>query len=242
MKVWAVVGFWMLAGIAGVAAGQATGSSGSAQQAPYTLQVNSRVVLTDVSVTDKHGKPVQGLTQSDFAVLDNGHPQRLASFEEHQQPAEEMPVSAPAMAPGVFSNSYLIDPPAVVNVILIDATTIGVVDQMYLYEQMRRFVEKLPAGEPAAVFDRRGDTALELQNFTSDHDLLMTARLEQISMQVNQDQERTVAHPMVQFDQAVNLPWGEDYLLVAVWDETSGRMGMLSLQVDVPKPGKAKQK
>ena len=67
-------------------------------------------------------------------------------------------------------------------------------------------------------------------------------RLEQISMQVNQDQERTVAHPMVQFDQAVNLPWGEDYLLVAVWDETSGRMGMLSLQVDVPKPGKAKQK
>lgn len=112
--------------------------------APYTLTVQSRVVLTDVSVTDKHGNPVTGIPQSDFAILDNGHPQKIASFEEHLQPAEEMPVSATA-APGVFSNAYLNDPPSVVNVILIDATTIGILDQMYLYEQMQKFVAKLPA-------------------------------------------------------------------------------------------------
>ena len=142
---------------------------------PYTLQVQSRVVLTDVTVTDRHGNPVPGIPQSDFMILDNGRPQKIASFEEHRQPAQERPAAATPAAPGVFSNAYLADPPAVVNVILIDATTIDVVDQMYLYEQMQHFVEKLPAGDVTAVFDRRGDTAIELQDFTSDHDKLLTA-------------------------------------------------------------------
>ncbi len=153
----------------------ASSAAAAQNKQPYTLQVQSRVVLTDVTITDKHGNPIQGIPESDFLVLDNGRPQKLASFEEHRQPAQEMPVSATAAAPGTFSNAYLNDPPAVVNVILLDATTIRIVDQMYLYQQMKRFVEKLPPGETAAVFDRRGDMTLELQTFTSDHDKLLAA-------------------------------------------------------------------
>jgi VWFA-related protein len=69
----------------------------------------------------------------------------------------------------------MLHPPAVVNAILTDTTTIGLVDQMYLYEELTKFVQKLPAGEPVAIFCRAGQMTLLLQGFTSDHALLMKA-------------------------------------------------------------------
>ena len=71
-------GVWLLIGTT-PAWGQTASSPGSSNQAPYTLQVNSRVVLTDVTVTDKQGNPITGLTENDFRLLDNGKPQKLAS-------------------------------------------------------------------------------------------------------------------------------------------------------------------
>ncbi len=58
-------------------------TSGSGSQPGYSLQANSRVVLTDVTVTDKKGNPVHGLKASDFRISDNKSPQEIASFEEH---------------------------------------------------------------------------------------------------------------------------------------------------------------
>ena len=47
-------------------------------------------MLTDVTVTDKQGNPITGLTENDFRLLDNGKPQKLASFEEHRQQALQL--------------------------------------------------------------------------------------------------------------------------------------------------------
>ncbi len=143
------------------------------QTAPYTLQVNSRVVLTDVTVTDKQGNPITGLTQNDFRLLDNGKSQKLASFEEHRQQAPRL-MEASA-TPGHFSNDYLRHPPAQVNILLFDTTTIGIVDQMQLFQQMKQFVNNLPAGEPVAVFTRAGPVTVELASFTDDHATLLAA-------------------------------------------------------------------
>lgn len=174
MKFHVTAGAAVLVGMAAMsAAAQATGGPGFSGQAPYTLGVKARVVLTDVTVMDKHGNPVTGLTESDFRILDNERPQRLTSFEEHR---EQLAKLAEASAtPGSFGNDYLRHPLGQVTVILFDTTTIGVVDQMYLFQQMKRFVESLPAGEPVAVFTRWGDVAVELASFTDDHETLMTA-------------------------------------------------------------------
>ncbi len=48
----------------------------------FTLKVQSDLVLTDVVVRDrKTGAPVRGLTRDDFTILENGKPQRVASFD-----------------------------------------------------------------------------------------------------------------------------------------------------------------
>jgi len=143
-------------------------------QGTYTLHVDSRVVLIDVTVTDSDGNPVRGLTQSDFRISDDGHPQKLGSFEVHVESSSPVTATA-AKGPNVFSNDSLLHLPSTVNVILIDTTTIQLIDQMYLYDQLTKFVEKLPAGQPVAIFHRAGQATLLLQNFTSDHQLLLAA-------------------------------------------------------------------
>lgn len=214
-----VIGSMMVAVLACLrAAGQApqppdAPSADSSQKLSYTLKVYSREVLTDVSVTDKNGNPVTGLTEKDFLILDNGKPQQLASFDEHREQTTKLE-SGPA-TPGVFSNSLLRHPPPQVNALLFDTTTIQIVDQMYLFQQMKRFVESLPPGEPVAVFTRWGDVTLQLSAFTDDHAVLLTAikraipKLQSTGAWMANDMD-TLRHMMVylnEFPGRKNLLW-----------------------------------
>jgi VWFA-related protein len=139
-----------------------------------TLQIGTHIVLTDVTVTDSHGNPVHGLTSSDFHIFDDNHPQPISSFEEHTSSLAPIPPSTPTI-PNLTSNDFLLHPPSPVNVILIDTTTIELIDQMYLYEELTRFVRTLPSGQPVAIYCRSGNATLLLQNFTDDHALLVAA-------------------------------------------------------------------
>ena len=56
------------------------GGVGTLPPPPTTASPDSHITL-DVVVNDKSGKPVAGLTQQDFTVLDNKQPQRILSFE-----------------------------------------------------------------------------------------------------------------------------------------------------------------
>jgi hypothetical protein len=51
-------------------------------RAGYPL-LRSRLVLAPVAVTDASGMPVPGLEASDFAVLDNGRPQKIVVDSIH---------------------------------------------------------------------------------------------------------------------------------------------------------------
>jgi Ca-activated chloride channel family protein len=51
-----------------------------AQAAP-PIHVNVRLVNVFVNVTDAQGAPVPGLTQKDFALSEDGHPQKISYFE-----------------------------------------------------------------------------------------------------------------------------------------------------------------
>jgi len=142
-------------------------------QSTYTLQVNTRVVLTDVTVTDKNGNPVHGLPQSAFRIFDNKQPQQVASFEEHAGiPAASLPLEG---ASGDYSNDYLLHLPPVLNIVLIDIARLDMADQMYLNYELTKVLNERPEAQPLAIFLRAGSGCFLVQNFTSDRKLLLAA-------------------------------------------------------------------
>jgi VWFA-related protein len=152
---------------------QASGGS-TTSQTGYVLQANSRVVLTDVTVTDKQGNPVHGLKASDFRIFDNKKPEDIASFEEHSK-GDAAPAPQPVSAAGVYSNDYLVHPPRVLNILFLDLTNISIEDQMYLNYQLGKFFDALRPEDPIAIYARTGGASILLQGFTSDHVLLRAA-------------------------------------------------------------------
>lgn len=152
----------------------AQAGAGSGSQPKYTLQANTRVVLTDVTVTDKQGNPVEGLKTSDFQIFDNNKQQEIASFEEHRR-GDTRDSLQPISMPGTYSNDYLAHPPHVLNVVFLDLTNIEIEDQMYLNYQLGKFFDALKPDEPIAVYARTGGASILLQGFASDRALLRAA-------------------------------------------------------------------
>lgn len=139
-----------------------------------TLHLYSRLVLLDVAVTDGNGKAIHGLSQSDFHIFDNNLPQKISSFEEHVVDPTT-PYQPATTGSRTYSNDVLIHPPPVFNLILIDTNTIDLPEQMYLYDQLNRFINQLPVTQPIAIYSRWGDRAMLLQDFTAEHPPLLKA-------------------------------------------------------------------
>ena len=145
------------------------------QNQPYTIQTTSRVVLTDVTVTDKNGNTVHGLPESAFQIFDNGKPQTIASFEEQSGGPAPQPIEPAVASKGTYSNDYLAHLPPVLSVVIIDISNLEVPDQMYLYYELHKFFKEQPLGQPLAIYLRAGNGCFLVQNFTADRELLLTA-------------------------------------------------------------------
>lgn len=81
------------------ASAQVTGQNkpvGDANQAP-TIHVTTRLVIESVSVKDKKGNPIEGLTAKDFAVTEDGVRQTVKICEYQKLP--ETPAALPATPP-----------------------------------------------------------------------------------------------------------------------------------------------
>src|ERR1700721_1438041 len=65
-----------------------------------TLSVSSQLVIETVSVKDKSGNPISGLTARDFTITEDGAPQKIQFCEHQELPAEGAvsPVALPSVA------------------------------------------------------------------------------------------------------------------------------------------------
>ncbi len=73
------------------------------QNAPLTPQVykfetTTQLVIVNVSVKDKNGKPIENLKPSDFTVTEDGKPQEIKVFEYQQLEETPLPQTAPTLA------------------------------------------------------------------------------------------------------------------------------------------------
>jgi VWFA-related protein len=177
----------------------------SPQPAPTapTLKVYSRETIVDVTVTDSKGKPVHGLTQSDFTVKEDNKPQPIRSFEEFGSAAPTPAQPLPKLPPNVYTN---LQPPAVTgatNILLLDflntapllspaccgvtdpantdVTKMGAEDlrlaaraEQLVKQEAMKYLSTLSPGTRVAVMGLSSNLRL-LQGFTSDPALLRAA-------------------------------------------------------------------
>lgn len=169
-----------LSALAGLFAMLAAQNAVLAQQSPEaqvpapTIRVTTHMVLVDVVVTDKQGKPALGLKPENFAVEENGKAQKITTFVTPEQ--NQPPAPGPALPPGIYSNrAQYRAPGGPITVLLLDATNTQFKDQAYARRQMLRFVrEQYKPSQRMAVFTLT-DSLHVLQDFTTDPQLLYTA-------------------------------------------------------------------
>jgi len=144
-----------------------------AQEIPApTIRVTTRMVLVDVVVTDKEGKPVPGLRAEDFTLEEKGKAQKIATFTE----ASLATSAVEALPPGIYTNrAQYRSAGGPITVLLLDALNTAFKDQAYARQQMLKFVQQqYRPGERMAVFTLTRQLRV-LQDFTSDPQILYTA-------------------------------------------------------------------
>ncbi len=147
--------------------------SGSEIPAP-TIRVNTRMVLVDVVVTDKQGKPITGLKPDEFVLEESGKKQKIATFTTPEDAAKA--ATPQSLPPGIYSNApEYRSPGGPVTVFVLDAANTPFRDQAYGRLQMLKFVqEQSKSGQRTAIFTL-ADTLRALQDFTSDPAVLRAA-------------------------------------------------------------------
>ena len=137
-----------------------------------TIRVSTRLVLVDVVVTDKHGRPVLGLQPADFTVIEKGKTQKISVFTPPNQSSAKP--AAPALPPGVYSNRpQYRSPGGPPTVILLDAANTRLANQTYARTQMLKWVvDEYRPGDEVAVFALT-DRLVSLSDFTDDPEILL---------------------------------------------------------------------
>jgi VWFA-related protein len=139
------------------------------------LKVKTRMVVVDVIALDHKGVPVTDLKADDFTLQEENKPQKIRVFNFQQGPQGQPAVMAPAALPASrITNMPRFKTNSALNVLLLDGINVTNANQKYAREQMLKFLEKLPAGQPLAVYGM-GTRLRMLQDFTVDPALLKDA-------------------------------------------------------------------
>jgi len=167
------------------------------QQAP-TFQVQSNLVVVDVTVRDRKGNLVGDLSREDFRIYEDNVPQQLITFSLENipigpAPAVAAPQGAPAKVAGGTAPASARPPAQIVNlglnpdqppkkedlqgkrlvILFFDLSSLGTEDLIRSVDTARGFVEK-QAGAQDLVAVATYSSALELvQDFTNDRDVLL---------------------------------------------------------------------
>jgi len=148
------------------------------QQQP-TIKSDVRIVLVDVVVTGAKGQPASGLKKEDFLLSEDGKAQTVSFFEEHTD-GKVTPVALPVMPPDVFTNYPTVKTTDSVNVLLLDSLNTQAIDQVYVRQQMEKYMEAAlasPHGARVAIFTL-GQQLRMIQGFTADSGGLKDALLD----------------------------------------------------------------
>ncbi|HEU5341905.1 VWA domain-containing protein [Edaphobacter sp.] len=167
-----------LAGAPLAARAQQANSNGT-----FTLKVQSNIVLTNVVVRDKKtGELVKGLKASDFTILENGKPQKLATFDfqsvdEAAVLHENSTVTGKATVADLLNQNFAAQPAALKDhrliVMFFDLSSMQPEDVDRAVQAAQDYINnKMQPADLVALVSL--DTSLSMdQDFTADKALLL---------------------------------------------------------------------
>jgi len=160
----------------GVIVSQAQQTAPSPTPSPLpTLKVSTRLVVVDVVAADGKGHPITDLKAEDFTLTEEGSNQQIKVFN-FQQPAssDQAQQSPPKLPPNLVTNVPTYKPNRTMSVLLLDGLNTDNNSQKYARQEMLKYLSKLPAGQPVAVF-LLGNRLRMIQDFTTDPQMLREA-------------------------------------------------------------------
>jgi len=155
----------------------------------YTLSVHSQLVVEAVTVKDKDGKPIEGLTAKDFTVTEDGTPQKIRYCEYQTLPST--PILEPPSAPSEESltiyrtlNRSQIAPETTGNTkykdhrllaLYFDMSAMRPAEQLRALAAAEKFVRtQITTADLVAIMRYNGASADVLQDFTADRSRLLS--------------------------------------------------------------------
>jgi VWFA-related protein len=217
---------------------EATPPPGNNQSANiYSFKAAVRRVVVDVVVTDSKGAPVRGLSEKDFSIEEDKTPQRILSFDPHDQDEWKgvLPANVP---PNTFINLPRQPEQGPLYVLFYDMVNTGdgrVMNSDYsaniiARQQLVKFVNSKPAGTRFALIVLSDGLHL-VQGFTNDKQLLLKAL----------DPEGNTPHMPKVFLYSANYGIGDPYYYVAIMkdiahylDGYSGRKNIIWVSSKFP--------
>lgn len=163
-----VVGYSLITVLACVSA--YAGQSPSLESSP-TIHSTSELVVVDVVATDAQQNPIHHLSASDFMISEDGHPQTIKVFEEHDADMKAPQPPMPKFQPGKFTNFSPAPANGALNILLLDKLNTPMAAQSVVRDQVLKYLKEAPGGTRIAIFALTTQLRL-LQGFTSDPTLL----------------------------------------------------------------------
>ncbi|HEY6359364.1 MAG TPA: VWA domain-containing protein [Vicinamibacterales bacterium] len=184
----------LILGAALVTLGLGVSAQQSAPQQPTaTFRATSDLIVQTVTVKDKSGQPVLGLTPKDFVVTEDGQPQDIAFVEYEALDAapaapqalttgtEPPPVTAPTSAVTLTTPDVVSVPGAAAYrgrrllVLYLDLSKMPLFDQLRTFDSADRYITtEMTAVDLVAVMVYDGAGVRLKQNFTDDRTALRT--------------------------------------------------------------------
>jgi VWFA-related protein len=138
-----------------------------------TIYATTRLVVLDVVVNDSHAHPVKGLKASDFTLLEDGIPQSIASFTEHDTALEAPAQPEPELPPNTFAVKPPVTGEGAVTVIVLGHLAFA--DAPFVRDQLKAYLKTASPEMPVAIFSMDTQGMRLVQGFTSDPKVLQEA-------------------------------------------------------------------
>src|SRR6266850_1366167 len=157
------------------------------QQPPFTIKVDTQLVVETVVVKDREGKDLEGLTDKDFTVIEDGVPQTIRVFEfqrleDTPTPASPGGAARPAVELVQPKIPTQITPPPAGDsryrdrrllVLFFDLMNVSPPDQLRAFTAADKFIRtQMKVPDLVAIMSFAGGSVKVLQDFTNDQDAL----------------------------------------------------------------------